>query len=500
VLPILLAGAALLLLVIGLALVAAAPIGTMVAAVLAAAVGAAAWRARRDRERAEASERWARLVDGTLLRNEAVRARPLPGYRPGVAAGLLGEVDRVHRPQPVGGVPATDPATADAIRRFQSAFADLADATSAPPGPGAVFRRADLPAVRSVLATKMDPRRTIPESIRHRMTIAPWVRWEAEDPLEPVMVAPEFDTPMYEPLRDLGQDWLLPGAGSIPPDTVTLLTANQRFVEAYMAGLSHEMARELLYHEYPTDQRGTYFRQFWDVRGHVPPAGATPDPEALRDIRRIHAWNRDRGLGANTGRTPPPNEEHVVLLVKGELLRRYPNTIVYAVQAFRGTDGRRALGTSERHPIFSGRLEPDMSFFGFDVLPGEVRGPTGAEAHAAADQGWYFVLQEHPTEPRFGLDAENGEYSAKPSTWNDLNWAHLAESEDALNALRYVDLDADLPDTTAIVPAAGEPALAWHASRGRGATGSNGSDLAWITLQRPFRVAIHGSDMLPEGP
>ena len=32
-----------------------------------------------------------------------------------------------------------------------------------------------------------------------------------------------------------------------------------------MVGLNHEMARELLWREYPTDQRGSYFRQFWDA-------------------------------------------------------------------------------------------------------------------------------------------------------------------------------------------------------------------------------------------
>ena len=29
------------------------------------------------------------------------------------------------------------------------------------------------------------------------------------------MVAPEFDAPMYEPLRDYGQIWLMPGVGTI---------------------------------------------------------------------------------------------------------------------------------------------------------------------------------------------------------------------------------------------------------------------------------------------
>jgi hypothetical protein len=450
------------------------------------------------RERPEATEGRGRTSAGTLTADEVRLIRPAPTFRPGVAGGLLedGEV-AFHRPVPIGGDPATDPATAASVTAFQRAFVDLVAATGAPPTPGPVLRPANLPGVGTTLLSKMDPRVTIPAAITHYLTIAPWVTWGQEDPLEPVMVAPEFDRPMYEPLRDLGQDWLLPGVGSILPDTVTLVLANQRFVEAYMAGLSHEMARELLYHEYPTDQRGTYFRQFWDVRGHVPTGGGPPNREALRDIRRIHGWRRAQGLGANTGRTPPPREDHVVLLVQGELLRRYPNTIVYAVNAVRGRDGQRTLGTTEQFPVFSGRLDPDISFFGFDLLPGEARGPTGPSAETAADQGWFFVLQEHPSEPRFGLDADNGQYGAKPASWNDLNWAHLAASQHALDVLGYLDLDADLPDTSAVVRGPDEPALAWHADHGLGATGANGSDLAWITLQRPFRVAIHGADMLP---
>ena len=44
-----------------------------------------------------------------------------------------------------------------------------------------------------------------------------------------------------------------------------------------MVGLNHEFARELLWREYPTDQRGSYFRQFWDVRGFLDePSGSTP--------------------------------------------------------------------------------------------------------------------------------------------------------------------------------------------------------------------------------
>jgi hypothetical protein len=38
---------------------------------------------------------------------------------------------------------------------------------------------------------------------------------------------------------------------------------------------------------------------------------------------------------------------------------------------------------------------------------------------------------------------------------------------------------------------------AWHADTGLGATGSDGAELAYITLQRPVRVAIHSADLLP---
>jgi hypothetical protein len=433
-----------------------------------------------------------RVLAGTLTREEAARITPPPDWRPGVAAEVLDQPDLPgHRPLPVGGDPRVDLATARAVARFRTAFEELVDEVNTPPPPGPELHPADLAGLGETLLARMDPRVTIPAGLGHRLGLADWVTWAAEDPLEPIMVAPEIDRPMYEPLAELGQDWLLPGAGRIEPDTVTLVVTNQRFVEAYMAGLSHELARELLYHEYPTDQRGTYFRQFWDSRGHVADDGEAGGAERLRDIERIHRWEEALPLGSNPGRTPTPREGNIVLLIKGELLRRYPNTIVSAIRAAR-FHGQLTLGGPELFPVFQGRLEPDISFFGFDLLPSEARG-TGI----SVNQGWFFVLAEHPGEPRFGLDADNGEYGAKPTAWADLNWAHLAASGADLDALGAIDLDADLPDTSAVVPGPGDPPLAWHADHGPGPAGANASDLAWITLQRPFRVAIHAVDMLP---
>ena len=111
------------------------------------------------------------------------------------------------------------------------------------------------------------------------------------DPLEPILDAPDFPQPMYEALRDLSQDFLFPGLEHVPPNTVTLLETNPKFVESFLVGLNAEMSRELLWRNYPTDQRGTYFRQFWDT------SAGNEQP----DIEPINKWG-DRKLGENAAR------------------------------------------------------------------------------------------------------------------------------------------------------------------------------------------------------
>jgi len=56
----------------------------------------------------------------------------------------------------------------------------------------------------------------------------------------------------------------------------------------------------------------------------------------------------------------------------------------------------------EEHPAFRGSLEPDVSFFGFDLAVSTVVG--GGQDAAHAGPGYFIVIQEQPTEPRFGLD------------------------------------------------------------------------------------------------
>lgn len=346
-----------------------------------------------------------------------------------------------------------------------------------------------LDGLRTRLVDALEPRAGFAASAAARIQIDASAAFRPSgDPLEPPLAAPSFPRPMYEALRALSPQWLLPGFDGVPPNSVVLLNSNPRFIESFMVGLNHEMARELEWNGYPTDLRGTYFRQFWDPAGYVGAPGVPVDPETLRDIRPIHTWAANR-LGQNTSRATPPGGDHLVMLLRGEVLRQYPNTVLYAVKA-RLDAGKRVLGDDVRYPVFNGVLERDISFFGFELTAAEARGTTDP---ASPNQGWFFVLQEQPSELRFGLDA-SAHAGGAPATWADLAWGHLANSDLELAAIACIDLDADRPDTRGI---AGPAGITWHANRGLGAAGARSSDIAYITYQPPARVALHASDMLP---
>ena len=104
-----------------------------------------------------------------------------------------------------------------------------------------------------------------------------------------------------------------------------------------MVGLNHEFARELLWREYPTDQRGSVLPP---VLGRARRARhRAPEPgrgcsEKLRDIPPLHRWPTASTLGDHDNRERPgENEEELVLVIRGELLKKYPNAVIYAQRA-----------------------------------------------------------------------------------------------------------------------------------------------------------------------
>ena len=244
--------------------------------------------------------------------------------------------------------------------------------------------------------------------------------------LAPVMAYPVFTDAMFEDLRSRSPSFIIPNYADLPVNTITLLKDNERFIESFMAGLNHEMARELLWREYPTDQRGTYFRAFWDTRDSANP---TPSP----DILPMDQWAGD--LGHQSARPGG----HLVLVIRGDLLRKFPTTVVYAQRAaFTGGDPKKpriltdeSVAANIRMPVFRGDLEPDISIFGFLLGEDEARGhrPTGPSDPKPADPGWFFVLKERPGEPSFGLD-ETANGVPALSSWNDLELgaSHLPDA------------------------------------------------------------------------
>jgi hypothetical protein len=162
--------------------------------------------------------------------------------------------------------------------------------------------------------------------------------------------------------------------------------------------------------------------------------------------------------------------------VRGDLLKRYPNTLVYAVEAT--AEDKPALkeyapGITESRvwPIFSGSLPPDLTFLGFPKTPRELC--VGGSSY----KGYFIVLEERLGEPRFGFDDEPPPPSmASPNWWYNLAWESLGVAANA-----YID-DASPAGVGTRTPR-------W---------GSSAAAIANICLQRPVRVAIHASRMLSE--
>jgi hypothetical protein len=306
---------------------------------------------------------------------------------------------------------------------------------------------------------------------------------------------------MYEKLRDLSAELFLPNIGLIPPDTITLLKTNPPFIESYMVGLNHEFGRELLWREYPTDERGSYFRQFWDVRGLiVPPAKPPLTPEQVkalyRDIAPLDTWTTPSTLGKH----PPPQRPKtgdLVLTVRGELLKKYPNTLIYAQKAhlahtdaglpkpdrppvIRPVTTEAEMAAEIRFPMFHAEVDPDIRLFGFDLTKEAALGNVDAKAETD-DWGWYFVIQELPGEPRFGMDIEYDPDDDRntPITWNDLSWDRVPSGSFVNPAAR------PLPQFFNLLSA--ELQQQW---------GRHAADMASILFQRPVMIAVHAREML----
>lgn len=267
-----------------------------------------------------------------------------------------------------------------------------------PPAPAAVPANAEL---YQRIATQINPSLTVSARLNASLSLSTGM------PLSAAMKmanpnytgqAPEFPEPMYKELVERSADYILPGLDQIPANRVSLLLQNQSFIESYMVGLNHEMSREYLWREFPAPLNSTPFRQFWDVRDNY---NAVANKQ---DITQISQWSIT-GLGAH--RPVPAGGDNIVILVRGDLLRKYPNTEVFMQRAEWADADQKTRrpaevlteGISILYPVFSGGIDPDCKFYGFALTAKDAVG-------GAPDAGWFFVLKERAGDIHFGLDID----------------------------------------------------------------------------------------------
>ena len=298
-----------------------------------------------------------------------------------------------------------------------------------------------------------------------------------------VMAYPHLEEPMCIRLARMDAESMMPGANAIPNDFLVLARTNSRFVESFMVGTNHEMARELLWRGFPTDQRGTPMRHFWDRFDDQP------------DIEELHRWDTLKALG----RQPPPGGgpagDKLVLVIRATLIRRYPNLTIYAQRRREGSNKLAVpadftvpepgitipaqLDMIVKRPVFAGPLPPDLVYVGFDI---PIDDPVQAQTEVAR---WCFVLEEQMTEPRFGFDEpDSGRATAAPGKkgWKDVHWNQVLPPGLERPFLRLGHLVAPFDKPPWLTALAGTA----HAAQ-----------VAQALLQRPFRAYYIGTDLLP---
>jgi hypothetical protein len=425
-----------------------------------------------------------------------------PDWVPSVsAAAVFSEQDRAPSPE--------QRAFSSIAWNVRQALLNATGVLSVPVPAAASRPTLDLAATTAHVQEALRPARSVRERVSALFHVPQALQFAAYDPLEPIMAHPRFDDATYASLKAIAQEHVVPNLATLANNSVTLLESNWRFIESYLVGMNHEMARELLWRGYPTDQRGTYFPQFWDLLG-VP--GAHDAQGRIRpernDIAPIHGWKLGGKLKPLGGNRPAGRqvEANLVLVVRGDVFRRYPNTEVYAVKAVANPGPRDATSTfgnfsrraaadtaaTRKDPILHAHFEPDIHCFGFDIEADEARGNA---ANTAAPQGWYFVLAERFGEPRFGLDDPPDNFGQAPlpraTTVTDLSWAHLVDSPQALAALGALDLTTlRSPGTLALDSPKGK--VRWPQND----TAVGAGEFAAILMQTPFRMYFHANDML----
>jgi hypothetical protein len=352
-------------------------------------------------------------------------------------------------PKPIVVVVAgTDPRMTVIRAAFASAVDRYVRAGTATDAPAA--GSLSLTGAKASLLANLNPARTVPVLATAQVPALRTLT-RPSDQIAPVMVGPVFTEAAYGALVAASHDAFVPGLDSVPADSVTLLQTNPDFIAAYLAGLNSALGHELLWRGYPTDERGTYWYSFWGTGS---------------DIRPLHLFT-----GALADNVAEGTQPLLVLVLRGRLLQRYPDADIYVVLASGNADlPELDDGSAITRPLFRDAVSPDIMLVGFGLTYAEVVG-TGTS------QGYWFVIAEHPGQPRFGLTDPDPTVTHPPlPSWDELSWADLGAGA----AGPYV-------------PAAPPPMSPAGTTR---QWATSAADMAAITYQPAVRVAIRARDLL----
>ncbi|MFK7757135.1 MAG: hypothetical protein AB8B53_09415, partial [Flavobacteriales bacterium] len=154
-------------------------------------------------------------------------------------------------------------AYSDFVTNMQNAWVNYETALANEPAPAVSTAHAiDVPALKA----SINPLERIKEEIINQIEI--WdptaEEFVMQDSFDQIMAYPELDFPLYDYLEKIARHAIFPNLQEIEENSVTIMETNPKFIEALMMGANQEMARELMWRKYPTDQKGSYFRMFWD--------------------------------------------------------------------------------------------------------------------------------------------------------------------------------------------------------------------------------------------
>lgn len=188
----------------------------------------------------------------------------------------------------------------------------------------------------------------------------------------PILAYPIFPEPTYKYLNEFSEEFVIPGIGDIPMDSVSVFSTNPSFIESYLAGLNTEMGRELLWREYPTDQRGSYFRKFWDSEVSMKDIA----DDNFYDITPVHTWTGELGTNMKEGK-----DSLLIFAVKGRLMKLYPTTRICLWPAKLVSKNKVDFDKTATFangkilsPIMESFLNEDVLMVGFKIDPATALG------------------------------------------------------------------------------------------------------------------------------